>query len=644
MSETKVKGDKSKRQNKKKEKVPDKKVDEEYLRRRRILCQLSRAPGICPLGNCEQVVFPSGLLVHLLHKHGHEPTKMIYIVYDDQPLRLKFKLDDLELDVPQAMAILLYAGTENKKETLPARRHLSFPNSGLLNERRCYEHHLTMVLMICRSTWTAMLPDQELATELEENDVPNNTIYIIWLVSPVTTNRMLYTMTLFDRFYIQSRGVIRNTRNYIASQNPRDFLSLESDYLLLRHEDALDLMGEKENTGHDVDLPEGIRLELFLHEDLSANFVESRISRHVLDTYNGHGAKMPRNKMNLDRDAQGKLFLNRKPLSVPTIASPKASSPEMESIQPEEAKKNTIDDQSKELAPKVSKEKTKARKKAKPLRGHSSELIVDKDLIKSLVTDQKKVYKKELELSQEVNPKDDKEENDNCQNKLEAKWSNYVIALKRRKAKAKKLKKTMEKYLQTCQEENSSLSNLEDTLREFAKADPDQLLADKGKKKRKSISPERHPRKSKQVCPEEPTGSRMKAGSSRAVTMESIEEITAIPMRELQESIWNLQIPITKEVLETVKEAVIKSVKEAVIKVAQKTENLQPEFELEEQEMRKPALESQSKPETQPEMQGKTKTVTETEMTPENLAKILGVAIESVSVTDCDSGSETCAP
>jgi len=129
--------------------------------------------------------------------------------------------------------------------------------------------------------------------------------------------------------------------------------------------------------------------------------------------------------------------------------------------------------------------------------------------------------------------------------------------------------------------------------------------------------------------------------------MESIEEITAIPMRKLKESLLNLQIPITKEVLETVKEAVIKSVKEAVRKVAQETViskvNLPSEFELQEHEVREPKT---NKPETQPEMQDKTKTVTETETTPKNLAKIPGVAIniESVSVTDCDSGSETCAP
>jgi len=647
MSETKVKRDKPKRQCKQMGKVPDKKVDEENRRRRRILCQLSRAPGKCPLGDCEQVVFPSGLLVHLLHKHGHEPTSMIYEVYDDQPLRLNFKLDDLELDVPQAIAILLYAGTEDKKETLPARRHLSFPNSGLLSDRRCYEHHLTMVLMICRTNWSAMLPDQKLATELEKIDQPDNIIYILWLVSPVTANRMLYTLTLFDRLYIHSRCVIRNARNYVVSQNPRDFLSLESDYLLLRHEDALDLIAEKEITRLDDNQPEGIHLELFLHEDLSANTLESRVSRHVLDTYNDHGDKMPRNKMNLDRDAQGKLSLNRKPLSVPMVPSPKTSYPEMDSFQPEEANKNTIDDQSKEPSPKVSKEKTKAREaKAKSMQGHSSELIIDKDLINKLVTDQKKFVKKELELSQEVKHLD-KEENEKSHKNLEAKWSNYVIASRRRKSKAKQLIKSIQKYLQTCQEENSSVTDLEDTLREFAKADPDQLLADKGTKKRKSISPERHPRKSRQVSPEGPTGSRVRAGSNRGVTMESIEEITAIPMRKLKESLLNLQIPITKEVLETVKEAVIKSVKEAVRKVAQETViskvNLPPEFELQEHEVREPKT---NKPETQPEMQDKTKTVTETETTPKNLAKIPGVAIniESVSVTDCDSGSETCAP
>ncbi|XP_016948746.1 uncharacterized protein LOC108023641 [Drosophila biarmipes] len=595
---------------------PKGKKHEEHLRRQRILSQLSRAPGKCPLGRCEQVVFPSGLLVHLLHRHGHEPNTTVCIVYDDQPLRLNFKLDALEPDVPQSLAILLYAGTENKSETLPARRHLSFPNSGLLNDRRCFEHHLTLVLMICKTAWYAMLPDQQLAAELEEIDNPDNTIYILWVAAPVTANRVFYTMTLFDRYYIQSRSVIRNTRNYIVSQNPRDFLGLESDYLLLRQEEAFDLLGGPEHTRLDDDLPQGIHLELFLHEDLSAKAPESRISKHVLDTYNGSGAKMPRTKMTLDRDAQGKLSLNRKPLSVPMIGGPMGTFPEMVNDHPKEVEKCATNHQDKELATKASKARTKKRGKARP-----------KDL---------RILKEELKMRPEVTSREGKsrhleqEESDKYHANLAAKWSKYVLISQLRKAKTKKLMKTMDKYIRICQEANSSASDLEDTLRELAKMNPDQQLAVKGSQRSRSVSPERRRRASHEVAPEVPTGSRVKAGSSQGVTWAAIEEITGIPMRELQQTILNLQIPITREAMETVKETVIKSVGEAVRKVAQEKGIPRGNLRLEEQEKRKP------------ETRDKAKTHTETEVTPKNQAKIHGV--ECVSLVDCDSSSETCAP
>ncbi|KAH8368103.1 hypothetical protein KR084_006951, partial [Drosophila pseudotakahashii] len=282
-------------------------------------------PGKCPLGNCDQVVFPSGLLVHLLQNHSQDPRTKVSIIYDEQPFRMTFNPEAFEEGVPQALAILLYAGTEGRPETRPARRFLSFPNCGLLNETRRYEHHWAAVLMICRTNWCAMLPDKELAAELEENSPPENTLYIIWLVAPVTASRMYYTVTVFDRLYIQSRSVIRPTRNYIVSQDPKDFLCSASDYLMLRYEETMDLMHEAAPDDHSGP---AIQLELFLQEDQFVNCAEKPTSRHLLDTYGGPGVKMPRNKMDLNRDAKGKLSLNRKPLSIPMITTPMAYHPE----------------------------------------------------------------------------------------------------------------------------------------------------------------------------------------------------------------------------------------------------------------------------------------------------------------------------
>ncbi|XP_070073871.1 uncharacterized protein boil [Drosophila takahashii] len=640
MSEGKVKGSQPKKQHEKEE------IDEEEkmkkLRRKRILSQLSRAPGKCPLGNCEQVLFPSGLLAHLLHRHGQDPKTKVSIIYDNQPFRLTFKPDSFEMGVPQALAILLYAGTEGRPQTRPARRYLSFSNCGLLNDLRRYENHLTLVLMFCKTTWSSMLPDRELAAELEESNRPENTIYLMWLVAPVTASRMFYTITAFDRFYIQSRSVIRKARNYAVSQDPKDFLCGEWDYLMLRHEEAMDLMSNVADPNRDGLAP-GIRLELFVQEDLSWCSPENGTSRDVLDNYIGPGTKMPRNKMNLYRDAQGKLSLNRKPLSIPTIGSPKVSYLEMDSYRQEEAMKNI------KVLRNGSRKMTKARRKGEHMQAgqeisyssDSRDISLDSSLINTIIRDQEKLLKKGLKTNQEVISKETKnykKDHDKCNKNLQTKLSKYLIPSERRKAKARKLLKRINKYLETCPEESSSATECEESLEEFTeKKTTKRGLGGEGKVFDHQLTI-KNPKQRKTESPEKSSRSCVKAGSSRGVTNEP-----------LHESILNLQIPIAKDVLETMKEAVINSVKEAVRKVAEQTVitqiGLPPELILETEPLEEPEINPETKPGIEPETDDKAKadSETETETPLRNLAKIpaVSIGIEAVLGSDCDTYSET---
>ncbi|KAH8420472.1 hypothetical protein KR009_010790, partial [Drosophila setifemur] len=280
------------------------------------------APGKCPLGCCDQIVFPSGLLVHLLHKHSREPTCTLATVYDSQPVRLTIDPRHLQPGVTHSLAILLYAGVEGKRRTEPGRRYLSFPNAGLLNERRRLENHLAIVLMICKTTFYALLEDKELESELAAINPDTSGLYVLWLVAPVTSRRMFYTLTAFDRYYVQSRSVIRKLKNYVQSQNPSDFLPTESDYLLLREAEAMEMLFAKDSDFQIPDkvepLSSGIQLEIIVHDNPAISPLDVRTSNQLLETYNGlpgGGPKMPRIKLNLNRGAHGKLALNRKPLS-----------------------------------------------------------------------------------------------------------------------------------------------------------------------------------------------------------------------------------------------------------------------------------------------------------------------------------------
>ncbi|KAH8346640.1 hypothetical protein KR084_007337 [Drosophila pseudotakahashii] len=647
MSGAKVKGSPPKRQHEKEETDEEEEENVKKLHRKRILGQLSRAPGKCPLGNCEQVVFPSGLLAHVLHRHGHDAKTKVSIIYDNQPFRMTFKPDSFEKGVPRALAILLYAGTEGRPQTRPARRYLSFSNCGLLNDLHRYDNHLTLILMFCKTTWSSILPDRALAAELDEINGPENDIYLMWLVSPVTASRMFYTLTAYDRFYIQSRSVIRKARNYAVSQNPKDFLCGEWDYLMLRHEEAMDLLSNVADPNRDGLTP-GIHLELFVQEDLSWCSTENGTATAVLDSFMGPGTKMPRNKMNLYRDAQGKLSLNRKPLSIPMISSPKVSYSEMDSQRQEEVKKNV------KLFRNGSKEITKARRKGEYIQAGQDEAIsyssdsqetsFDSYLINSIIEGQERLLKKGLKTRQKVNSKETKnyhkKVHDKCNKNVQTKLSKYLIPSERRKAKARKLLKRINNYLETCPEESSSATDCEESRKEVTEKrtkkrglggeDFDQQPTTKNSKQRTSESLEN------------PTRSCVKARSSQGVTNES-----------LHESILNLQIPIAKEVLETMKEAVINSVKEAVRKVAEQTVitkiGLSPEFILETEPLAEPEnspeTKSESKPENEPETKDKAKAdlERETETPPRNLSKIPGVTIgiEAVLGSDCDTYSET---
>ncbi|XP_026837835.1 uncharacterized protein LOC6551064 [Drosophila erecta] len=670
----------------KNEKAMDETEKEENRRRRHVLGQLSRAPGKCPVGNCDQVVFPSGLLVHLLHKHTHNPNTNVIVLYDEHPIRRTFNPDSFEYDKPQALTLILYAGTQGKPHTRPSRRYLSFSNCGLLNNRRRYEHHLALVLMICKTSWFSMLPDRKHGQKLEDKiGSPENTIYVLWLVCPATSSRMFYTLTVFDRYYIQSRSVIRKARNYVHPQHPKEFLNKENDYLLLRHEEAMELMSAEGDAENPTPY---INMELLVQEEPRLIELATATSTQFLYTYKGLRSKMPRNKLELYRSSNGKLSLNRKPLSNPMIPgtiikSPLAYFPESGSFMPFER----VTDRQWKNSLRISRQRTRTKVttteessdssdnqqyslhsdvKVAPNRDRYQEKRAKVKRAQEKVKDEGQLKPLELgpdlrapKVSRTEGQRSKKKSHSRYKGQLEDELVKHVIAAERKKSKARQLLKSVERYLEAYQEsdEEDSSSKLKHILKEFAE---DRYLGGK------DLSPQsvnrrttyidcqkkRH-MKSKSESPERPSGSREKAGSSREASRKCMEEFKESSIRDLEESIMNLRIPITNEVLQTVKEAVVNSVKDAVRKVAEETiiTKLDVESELRlgrEQEQAKepkPETKTKSKPEMQPQVQTKAETEAEIETgpPPKRPTKIPGVTvnIETELASDCDLYSES---
>ncbi|XP_043659607.1 uncharacterized protein LOC122624200 [Drosophila teissieri] len=656
MNSTRVKKMKS-------EKTPMNEAEKEDNRRRRkILGRLSRAPGTCPLGNCDQVLFPSGLLVHLLHKHTPNPDTSVVVVYDEQPLRTTFDPDSFPYDEPQAMTLLLYAGTQGKPHTRPARRYLSFSNCGLLNDRRRFEHYLPLVLMICKTSLFSMLPDRKSADKLEGKfGGPENIVYVIWLVAPVTSSRMIYTLTIFDRYYIQSRSVIRKARNYVLPQHPKDFLSNDTDYLMLRHEEAMDLMSAEEDEENKTPY---IELELLLHEEPLRISSCTPSTTHLLRTYKEMRIKMPRNKLQLHRDSRGRLTLNRKPLSNPMISSAVVKSslahlPESGAFLPFQR-----------LTDRQWEQRTRHSARAKVTTAEESsgsldypEHSVDSDVKVAPNGDpyQEKLDKAkrtEVERSDVLAPKCSPRKLQRCKKKPQGRYRDqlkdelvkYVIAAERRKDKAQQLLKSMESYLEACQEsdEEGDSSELKHFLNEFAVerslGGKDFSLQSIDKRKRYVDCKKRRLKKSKSQTQKEPLESREKAGgSSQEAARKCLEKIQESSIRNPEESILNLREPITNEVLQTVKEAVANSVKDAVRKAAEETIitklDVASELELEKNEPEvatepkaeptEPETQTKSVPEMEPQDEAKPETEAqiETEGPPKNYTKIPGVTI-----------------
>ncbi|XP_023167672.1 uncharacterized protein LOC111597288 [Drosophila hydei] len=236
------------------------------LEQRAAVRQLSRVPGSCPVGKCNEIVFPSNLMMHMLHKHVNAVGTTSSEIYEHKPLIMSFDPSNFDFCVNDCLATLMYGGVKGQIATQPGHSYLSNPNSALINEHHRFDNYLPIMLMVCRTTWYAQLKDKHLETQLASINASKSGIYVFWLVAPKTTRKLYYTLTIYDRYYLNSRSVIRVVRDYTQSQNPSEFLPSEDNYLLLRDSEVKNFMSMSKSAS--TSYPKlGIPIELIIYED-----------------------------------------------------------------------------------------------------------------------------------------------------------------------------------------------------------------------------------------------------------------------------------------------------------------------------------------------------------------------------------------
>ncbi|EDW19167.1 uncharacterized protein LOC6583012 [Drosophila mojavensis] len=238
--------------------------DSEY---RTAVRHLSRVPGNCPVSKCREIIFPSNLMMHMLHKHVNAIGSTNSEIYEHKPLIMCFDPNHFtEFGVNNCFATLMYGGKKGKIRTRPGLTYLCNPNSALINDHHRFDHFLPIMLIVCRTTWYAQLKDKLLEAQLVSINARKAGIYVFWLVAPKTTRKLYYTLTIYDRYYLNSRSVIRVVRDYTQSQNPSEFLPNEDNYLLLRDSEVKSFM----SMSHGEATPQlrpGIPIELIIYEN-----------------------------------------------------------------------------------------------------------------------------------------------------------------------------------------------------------------------------------------------------------------------------------------------------------------------------------------------------------------------------------------
>lgn len=203
----------------------------------------------CPMNtpSCVRLLNES-MLAHFLHVHFSEPGLALNELFERDQVLIMFKPRSFKRAQNVCLSMIVYAGSQNKFNTLPISHYMPDYNVGLPGKYSRFTGHMPIFVMACRSrrrfrdrnvdkqslgcdsssSSSLSLPDKQIAGE---------NVMAIWLVSVELVRPIHVQMTVFNRRVDISRSSIMQVRGINKCHDCDKFMGKSKNYLRLTAQD-----------------------------------------------------------------------------------------------------------------------------------------------------------------------------------------------------------------------------------------------------------------------------------------------------------------------------------------------------------------------------------------------------------------------
>ncbi|XP_043660231.1 uncharacterized protein LOC122624636 [Drosophila teissieri] len=198
-------------------------------------------PAICPLADCQAVVRHTHLLRHMISEHLDSRARTLPFqlrlreVSTGQRTLLMLAYRQLIVDHDQCLAVLNWS-SDSRIDLMEPQLDLPPCHQGL-------SYHLPVLVMVCRTTWKALLQQDDEKAVQESRDLATEwgTVYLLWLVSPFT-RRPIYANigVLNSQMQCVARRSRRRVRNFASRMPMSQFINGLDPFFVSLNEDQLD--------------------------------------------------------------------------------------------------------------------------------------------------------------------------------------------------------------------------------------------------------------------------------------------------------------------------------------------------------------------------------------------------------------------
>ncbi|XP_017013754.2 uncharacterized protein [Drosophila takahashii] len=201
-------------------------------------CEESQ-PAICPVADCRALVTHTHLLRHMISEHLDTRARTLPFqlrlreVASGQQTLLMLTYRQLAVDHDQCLAVLNWSCDspfdlmEPQLDLPPCHQALTF--------------HLPVLVMVCRTTWKALLKQDDDKGVSRDLTSEWGTVYLLWLVSPFTRRAIYANLAVLNsRLQCIVRRNRRRIRNFASRMPISQFINGLDPFFVSLNEDQLD--------------------------------------------------------------------------------------------------------------------------------------------------------------------------------------------------------------------------------------------------------------------------------------------------------------------------------------------------------------------------------------------------------------------